>query len=146
MRAPFWSPWVHGEDLIPALRNRSYNWIWNLCFLFKEQDRADFIPFSVAVFILFKLKVSSLVPLSAALHGKNSFHIVNHLCLQLKNIYFFSKYFCWFFFFTITISWARTWSLMEMFTYQAYHFCRKPTGIQAVCYQYLRALQPRLLK
>lgn len=99
MRAPFWSPWVHGEDLIPALRNRSYNWIGNLCFLFKEQDRADFIPFSVAVFILFKLKVSSLVPLSATVHGKNSFHIVNHLCLQLKNIYFFSKYFCWFFFY-----------------------------------------------
>lgn len=89
---------VHGEDLISASRNLSYNWVWNLCFLFREQDRSDFITFSVAVFMLFKLKVSLLVPLSAAVHGKNSFRIVNHLCLQLKkNIYFSLNIFADFF-------------------------------------------------
>lgn len=100
MKASVCSLQTKDNELIPASRNESYNCSWKQNCLPGKWDSCDFTPLPVAVFTLLRLKVSVLVPFSASMHGKSCFQTVNHCwgSLQLKNILFSSKHFCWFFY------------------------------------------------
>lgn len=131
MRASFCSTQTSDEELIPASRNGSCNCGWRQHCLPGKQDSCDFTTILVAIFTLFRLKISMQVLLSASEHGKNSLQTVNHLwgCVQWEKNYFFLNILE---FFTIMIFGAKSWSLMMVFFIKSIVSVENPPGFRQV--------------